>query len=118
MQYARVGRQNATIETVDVRQLLAEEIDSINPPSNFAIAIKGKMPIINTQRLFLEQVFSNLIGNAVKHHPRLDGKITISVQEQPRFHEFTIANDDASTAPMAQEKIFDIFHTLKKGDGS
>ena len=117
LQYARVGRQNATIETVDVRQLLAEVIDSINPPSDFAIAIKGKMPIIATQRLFLEQVFSNLISNAVKHHPRLDGKITISVQEQPRFHEFTIADDGAGIAPLAQERIFDIFHTLKKGDG-
>ena len=116
LQYARVGRQNATIETVDVRQLLAEVIDSINPPSNFAIAI-DKMPIINTQRLFLEQVFSNLISNAIKHHPRLDGKIAISVREQPHFYEFTIADDGAGIAPMAQAKIFDIFHTLKKGDG-
>ena len=72
LQYARVGRQNAPIETVDVRQLLAEVIDSINPPAGFAIAIKDEMPIITTQRLFLEQVFSNLISNAIKHHPRLD----------------------------------------------
>lgn len=85
LQYARVGRQNTSAETVDVRQLLEEVIDSINPPSNFAIEVKDKMPIISTQRLFLEQVFSNLISNGIKHHPRPDGKITISVRETRKF---------------------------------
>ncbi|MBE9043248.1 CHASE3 domain-containing protein [Pleurocapsales cyanobacterium LEGE 10410] len=114
LQYARVGRQNAPMETVDVRQLLAEVIDSINPPADFAIAIEDQMPIITTQRLFLEQVFSNLIGNAIKHHPRLDGKITISVEEQADFYEFAIADDGAGIAPSAQKRIFEIFHTLNR----
>lgn len=118
LQYARVGRQNAPIETVDVRQLLEEVIDSINPPASFTVAIKDKMPIITTQRLFLEQVFSNLISNGIKHHPRLDGKVTISVREQERFYEFSVADDGAGIAPMAQAKIFDIFHTFNKGDGT
>ena len=113
LQYARVGRQDAPIETVDVRQLLEEIIDSINPPPNFAIAIEGKMPIIKTQRLFLEQVFSNLISNGIKHHPRLDGKIAISVCEQGQFYEFAVADDGTGIPPLAQEKIFEIFHTLK-----
>ena len=113
LQYARVGRQDSPIETVDVRQLLEEIIDSINPPPNFAIAIEGKMPIIKTQRLFLEQVFSNLISNGIKHHPRQDGKIAISVCEQRQFYEFAVADDGAGIPPLAQEKIFEIFHTLK-----
>lgn len=115
LQYARVGRQNAPIETVDVRQLLEEVIDSINPPAIFAIAI-DKMPIITTQRLFLEQVFSNLISNGIKHHPRLDGKVTISVREQELFYEFSVADNGAGIAPMAQSKIFDVFHTLNQAN--
>ena len=116
LQYARVGSKNAPVETVDVHQLLKEVIDSLDPPPEFAIAIVGKMPIINTQRLYLEQVFSNLISNAIKHHPRSDGKITISVQEQKRFYEFAVADDGAGIAPMLQKNIFEIFHTLDKGD--
>ena len=111
LQYARVGRQNAPIETVDVRQLLENVIDSIDPPPNFAIAIQNEMPIINTQRLHLEQVFSNLISNGVKHHPRSDGKITISVKEQENFYEFAVADDGAGIAPLDREKIFNIFYT-------
>ena len=117
LQYARVGKRNAPIETVDVRQLIEEVIDLINPPPNFTLAIQDKMPIITTQRLFLEQVFSNLIGNGIKHHPRSDGKIIISVREQAYFYEFAIADDGAGIAPFAQKKIFEIFHTLNKQDG-
>lgn len=116
LQYARVGKQNVVTEIVDVSKLIQAVIDSINPPPNFAIAIEGQMPIINTQSLFLEQVFSNLISNGIKHHPRLDGKITISFKEQASFYEFAVADDGAGIAPIAQKKIFDIFHTLKRGD--
>ena len=111
LQYARVGRKNAPVETVDVRQLLEQIIDSVDPPPEFAVAIIGKMPIINTQRLYLEQVFSNLISNGIKHHPRVDGKITISVRERERFYEFAVADDGAGIAPKLQNRIFDIFHT-------
>ena len=113
LQYARVGKENAARETVDVGQLLKEVIDSLEAPATMAVIIEGKMPIITTQRLYLEQVFSNLISNAIKHHPRLDGKIIISVREQKHFYEFTVADDGDGITPTAQTKIFNIFHTLK-----
>ena len=39
------------------------------------------------------------------------------MREQERFYKFAIADDGAGIAPMAQARIFDIFHTLNKGDG-
>ena len=36
------------------------------------------MPVLKTDRTALEQVFANLIGNAVKHHDRDRGHITVS----------------------------------------
>ena len=114
LKYARVGKENAVEETVDVGQLLKEVIDSLEPPATMAIAIEGTMPIITTQRLYLEQVFGNLISNAIKHHPRSDGKIIISVREQEHFYEFAVADDGAGITPTAQTKIFNIFHTLTR----
>ena len=117
LQYARVGTSKAEVE-IDIRQLLEEVIDSISPPPEFEIAIVGKMPIINTQRLHLEQVFSNLIANAVKHHPRTNGKITVSVREHEHHYEFAVADDGAGIAPILQKRIFDIFHSLNQEDKS
>jgi hypothetical protein len=57
------------------------------------------MPTFVTQRLPLSQVFTNLIINAIEHHPKIDGKFAISVHKQKSFYEFAIADDRAGIAP-------------------
>jgi signal transduction histidine kinase len=81
LEYSRVGRIKSEKTTVDVQQLLHEIIDSIAPPPTFNIKIDENMPTLETEILPLQQIFSNLITNAIKHHNRDDGTITISVLE-------------------------------------
>ncbi len=116
LQYSRVGRIKVESETVDVGQLLAEVIDSLAPPTQLAIEVKGDMPTLVTERLPLQQVFSNLIGNAIKHHNRPEGKVTISVQDWGKFSEFAVADDGPGIAPEYHEKVFVIFQTLEARD--
>ncbi|MGB6295454.1 MAG: PAS domain S-box protein [Rivularia sp. (in: cyanobacteria)] len=116
LHYSRVGRIKTQPETVVVAQLLAEIIDSIAPPQEFTIEIVGEMPTLFTERIPLQQVFSNLISNAVKHHDRSDGKVIISVQEQETFYEFTVADNGKGIAEQYHEKIFVIFQTLEARD--
>jgi PAS domain S-box-containing protein len=112
LDYARAGRTDAMIETVDVADLLAEVIDSIAPPPTFQIAIASGMPTLRTKRLLLSQVFSNLIGNGIKHHPRTDGSIRVSSQDLGDFYEFIVADDGPGIAPEYHDKIFMIFQTV------
>ena len=51
------------------------------------------MPVLVTEIVPLQQVFSNLISNAIKHSDREQGKITISAQEQDNFYEFAVADN-------------------------
>ena len=116
LQYSRVGRIKTEPETVVVDQLLAEIIDSIAPPKEFTIDIVGQMPTLNTERIPLQQVLSNLISNAVKHHNRSDGKVVIAVTEQEQFYEFTVADNGKGIAEQYHDKIFVIFQTLEARD--
>lgn len=116
LQYSRVGRMKTEPQTVIVAQLLEEIIDSIAPPKEFTMEIIGEMPTFITQRIPLQQVLSNLISNAVKHHDRSDGKVTISAEEQDEFYEFTITDDGTGIAEQYHDKIFVIFQTLKPRD--
>lgn len=116
LQYSRVGRVKTSEEQVNVDNLLAEVIDSLAPPPAFTIAIAGPMPTLNTERLPLEQVFANLIGNAVKHHDRPDGRVTISVEDKGAFWEFAVADDGPGIAPQYHERVFGIFQTLESRD--
>ena len=114
--YSRVGRTEVAVEPVDVNELLAEVIDSLSPPPSFTIIIPSDLPRLNTKRLLLNQVFSNLISNAIKHHTRPDGRVVIAWQDTGDFHEFAVSDDGPGIEPQYYDKIFTIFQTLKTGD--
>jgi light-regulated signal transduction histidine kinase (bacteriophytochrome) len=114
--YSRVGRLKSEPEQVQVALLLAEIIDSIDVPPDFNIQIVGKMPTLVTQVTPLQQVFSNLIINAIEHHHRSDGKVIISVREQEQFYEFAVTDDGLGIHPQYHDKIFTIFQTLQPRD--
>jgi signal transduction histidine kinase len=109
LQYARVGRQDSQLELVSVADLLAEIVESIAPPPTFKIDISTPLPTIETRKLLLSQVFTNLISNAFKHHDRLDGSVRISSTDRGDFYEFAIADDGCGIAPEDRDRVFVIF---------
>lgn len=116
LEYSRIGRIQQSYERIDVKELLDDILDSLSPPSAFTVEIEPDMPILQSQKLLLTQVFSNLISNAIKHHDRADGRVQISVRERGKFYEFCIADDGPGIDPDYHQKIFTIFQTLQSRD--
>jgi signal transduction histidine kinase/CheY-like chemotaxis protein len=116
LQYSRIGRTNVDKAVVAVEQLLEEVIDSLAPPLQFTIEVASGMPTFTTEQISLQQVFANLIDNAIKYHHRQDGRVKISVRDKGKFYEFAIADDGPGIAPEYHQKIFAIFQTLHSKD--
>jgi len=116
LQYSRVGRIQVASETVKVEQLLAEIIDSLAPPAGFEVKFEPGMPTFVAERLPLQQVFANLISNAIKHNRSESGHVNISVTELDDFYEFSVADDGPGIAAQYHDKIFVIFQTLEARD--
>jgi PAS domain S-box-containing protein len=116
LDYSRVGRLGNEGELVDVEVLLTEVIDSLAPPPEFTVNVMPGMPTLWTERLPLEQVFSNLISNGIKHNHRPNGQLVISVEEQTNFYEFIVADNGSGIAPEFHEKVFVMFQTLTSPD--
>ncbi|MEG4321397.1 MULTISPECIES: PAS domain S-box protein [unclassified Microcoleus] len=116
LQYSRVGRIQVASETVKVGKLLAEIIDSLAPPSGFEVKVEPGMPTFVTEKLALQQVFSNLISNAIKHKRNEFGRVNISFKELETFYEFAVADDGPGIAPQYHDKVFVIFQTLEARD--
>jgi signal transduction histidine kinase len=93
--------------------LLSEIIDSLAPPAGFRIDIQPPLPTLTTKRVFLSQVFANLISNAIKHHNSVTGHLQISAIEHPDCYEFIIKDDGPGIAPEYHEKVFAIFQTIE-----
>ncbi|GMR07211.1 MAG: hypothetical protein BMS9Abin26_0213 [Gammaproteobacteria bacterium] len=116
LRYSRVGRIDVDIETVDVAKMLDEIIESQVPPVGLSIDIGPDMPVFDAASVRLQQVFANLISNAIKYHHREDGHIEITVADSAEFYEFIVADDGPGIAPEFHEKIFQIFQTLQAKD--
>ena len=74
------------------------------------------MPMFQADAIRLQQVFSNLLGNAVKHLGRPTGHIRVACRELESFYEFSVSDDGQGIAPRYQARIFGIFQTLLPRD--
>jgi signal transduction histidine kinase/CheY-like chemotaxis protein len=116
LQYARVGRERVDAITVDVGRIVAEVVETIDPPLEFHIKFCEHLPTLRTQVLLLKQVFANLIGNAIKYHDRPDGTVEILAAERGHFWQFTVVDNGPGIAPEHHNRIFGIFQTLMVRD--
>ncbi|ACK72806.1 multi-sensor signal transduction histidine kinase [Gloeothece citriformis PCC 7424] len=116
LEYSRVGRKETKIETFSVDELLTEVIDSLSPPPTFTVEIGEGMPTLTTSKVFLAQIFSNLISNGINHYPGSDGHLWIRVKELDKFYEFAVADNGKGIAPEYHQRIFGIFQTLEKSE--
>ena len=116
LQYSRVGRAEIAPAVVDVKALLTEVIDLLDPPPGTAVTLGDAMPMLWTQRLPLQQVFQNLLSNAIKHHDKASGHIHVGARPSAGGHEFTVVDDGPGIAPAYQDRIWMLFQTLEAQD--
>ena len=112
LHYARISRGQSDKEFVDLNILLEELVESI-VPFDFEVQI-DEMPCFNTEKIRIEQVFSNLISNAVKYSADKPGFVRIGCKELENFYEFTVTDNGIGIDSKYHEKIFVIFQTLRE----
>lgn len=113
LDYARI-RNKTSLQVTNVNELVYHIIDDI-VPRNFKVDVH-ELPIFFTDKLKLEQVFENLISNAVKYTPNNDGHILISCKEHSAYYEFSVKDNGIGIDPEYHSKIFDLFQTLRDKD--
>jgi signal transduction histidine kinase len=111
--YARI-REKTKPEKTNVHDMVKEIIDSIVPRS-FKVELDN-LPVIVTERLKLEQIFTNLISNAVKYTPHDNGHIIITCKDLKDLYEFSVKDNGIGIEEEYHERIFEIFQTLREKD--
>jgi PAS domain S-box-containing protein len=114
--YSRAGKAHAAPERVDVRELLTDTIEllAVAPPAQ--VVLPDHLPELHTSRIVLQQVFMNLIGNALKHAQRADVRVTVSAVDRGHELEFRVADNGPGIDDRYQERIWRLFHTLETRD--
>ena len=114
--YSRAGRKVGTHKQTDSHALVLDVAQLLNPPETITISIEGQLPKFHTHATPLEQVFRNLISNAVKHHPGPQGRIVVSCVEERDQYVFAVQDDGEGIPMQYAERVFEMFQTLKSRD--
>ncbi|MGV3508463.1 MAG: ATP-binding protein [Sphingobacteriaceae bacterium] len=112
LDYARISRERPLKERVDVNVLI-EDIAELIVPKEFKVEALD-LPTLLTEKIRLEQVFSNLISNAIKYSKPGGGTIIIKCREISDFYEFSVSDNGIGIDPQFHHKIFEIFQTLRE----
>ncbi len=114
--YSRAGRRVGSLRRTDCGELIRDIIELIVPAEGGSVEVAGPLPVIETYHAPLEQVFRNLIGNAIKHHPGPKVTIRIGCEDRGEHYEFSVADDGDGIPAEYADRVFQMFQTLKPRD--
>ena len=118
LNYSKAGVDFQDPEDVDINEMVYDIIGFLYVPKHIFIKILNPLPILKGDKIKLQQVFQNIISNAVKYIDKEKGLIEIDVEESGDYYKFMIRDNGMGIEKQYHKKIFKIFHTLNKSKDS
>ena len=108
----REGRREFVPVRIHTRELIESIVSTLAHQAveaNTTIRVEP-LPVIVSDRLALEQIFSNLIDNAIKYmKPGVPGDVAIRARTKLGFAIFEITDNGRGIDPRDHQRIFDLF---------
>ena len=118
LEYSRAGADTEEPTEVDCGALVREIVELIAPPANVRFTISPDLPRLCTRRVPLQQVFMNLVGNAITHNGRPDPEIEIGCAPDADGWEFYVRDNGPGIPVRYQAQIWGLFRTLAARDST
>lgn len=120
LKLSREGRRHLTSELLDMNAMIQGVADSVRhqtEAADAAIEIRP-LPNLDSDRLSIEQIFGNLIDNAVKYHdPARPGRIVVSGERLANgWVVYRIADNGRGVSDRDHERIFELFRRSGRQD--
>lgn len=116
LEYSRVGRINETRVAVDLNALVEETAHLLAPPAEVTISVEGTLPTVIGERTRLQQVFQNLISNAIKHRDKPEVLIRIASADAGNAWRLSVSDNGPGIEVRHHERIFQLFQILTPRD--
>lgn len=116
LNYSKVGRDQSKITMVKTHELVLKIADMLSIPENIKLILEAELPDVQYEEIKLQQVFQNLMSNAIKFMDKPAGEIRISFIEQQHNFEFSVTDNGPGIDKVYHKKVFQIFQTLQARD--
>ena len=110
--YSSIGSKEYQYQHIDLNYLLEDILEHNYIPDHFEVSFQKNLPTIMGDEFRLQQLFQNLINNAIKYNDKSKGLILIDYKELNEYHQFQIKDNGIGIAEDYHYKIFDTFQKL------
>ena len=114
--YARIGQSGEFWSVIDPEPPIRESARLAAMPPGFELAVEGPLPGVRCIPTEFSLIIRNLISNAIKHHDRGEGRITIRGWKEPGLTVMEVRDDGPGIPARHADKVFDMFSTLRPRD--
>jgi PAS domain S-box-containing protein len=118
LKFASLNAKPTEYKPIDLDLLVRNLINVLYVPENISINILNKLPIVKGDKIRFQQLFQNLIDNAIKFSNKEKGFINIDFKDYNSFYKFSVKDNGIGIQEKHFENIFKIFQSLEKAKNS
>ena len=118
LDYSTVNQLDAKDKLIDLNVLVREAIKLILIPKHIKISIQKNLPTLYGNTWRFNQIFQNLIQNAIKYNDKENGMIELGFLEKDNYFKFFVKDNGMGIQPRYFDKIFKVFTKLDSESSS
>ncbi|WP_245742027.1 sensor histidine kinase [Natrinema salaciae] len=114
LEFSRIDTGETTLEPVDCEGVIDTVLTDhqVQIEESGATIETGTLPTVEGDRTQLEQLFANLVGNAIKYRGNEPPEIEIDATERDGYWQLSVSDDGIGIDPEFTDQIFDVFNRL------
>ncbi|MCP3984375.1 MAG: PAS domain-containing sensor histidine kinase [bacterium] len=115
LEFSRIGVSDAPCELVNPREVLLQLQAELKPrldEEHVLLELPADPPMLLLERTRLYQLFSNLIGNALRHMgPGPELRIEVAIEKLENATRISVSDNGVGIEAAEHERIFEIFQS-------
>ncbi|WP_248722633.1 PAS domain-containing sensor histidine kinase [Seonamhaeicola sp. ML3] len=114
LEYSSIGSDSKEYVQVDLNSLINDLIQFLYKPDHVSVEVLSQLPIVNGDKTKLQQLFQNLMSNAIKFIDKAEGFVKIDVEDIGSHYKFSIKDNGIGIDEKYHSKIFKVFQSVNK----
>lgn len=118
LSYSSIDEKHSKRQKTNLNETIENIINIIFIPDHITVQVDKKLPIINVDPIRIQQLFQNLISNAISHIDKPVGLVEIGYSDKPNFHQFSVSDNGEGISQEYHKKIFEIFQSVSDNEST
>ena len=112
LEYSSIGSSSSVLQQVDLNVVMTDIRALLHCPDHITLSWNQKLPTITADKIKIQQLFQNLMSNAIRYCDKDPGVVTIDFTENALQYTFSVKDNGIGISEEYHHKIFKIFQSL------